>query len=133
MAKITIIRSARDYPHGAFMCNAKTFSEEGEAPKIHPKHGMIIQPSNKSQKAAYPQLAENLLDAMWAAIPAEKWSYLQVELNSTGNRCVDMASHLSLYAFVLSEYVDPEHPLLKIATLYEFSEFKKAVNALAKG
>jgi hypothetical protein len=70
---------------------------------------------------------------MEAATPAGlKEHVLQVRLDRS-YRYSEYQCEASLLAatFILSEYVDEDHPLVKIATLTNWGEFKAAVDALA--
>jgi hypothetical protein len=133
LLKHRFIFSEDDYPYGADGCDPKTGSPKGYPPKPNPADGMVIKPYTKIHKKEYPALAEKLVDAMERVIfdtPGGVHGFVDVELETFPCKYIDMASHLTLHTFILGEYVDSNHPLLKIATLSVFKDFKAAVNAL---
>jgi len=99
---------------------------------INPLIGTLMVPKSKPQKKLYPALAEKLMNAVDASIPREKRDFLRFPCTLKGPPLIHfaLAHQLSLCVFLLSEYVDADHPLVKIATLTDFDEFRAAVEAL---
>ena len=127
----TVITSSADYPYGSFASHPMTGSTNGYPPRIDPALGAIIEPTYELYDA-YPELARKLTKAMAAVTPAEKAALVDVDLRSASNATISSMYSLSMAAFILSEYVDRDHPLIKIATLTDFGEFKSAVDALSE-
>lgn len=130
-----IISSSEDYPHGAFDCHPMTGSTNGYPPKMNPALGEIYTPDDcactrEQCYVEYPALARRLAEAMNSAMPADTLAVLRLDMRTPSNDAASAAYSLSSAAFLLSEYVDAQHPLIKIATLATFDEFKAAVSAL---
>jgi hypothetical protein len=124
-----IITSSADYPHGSFDSHPMTGSTNGYPPRIDPALGAIIEPTDELYDA-YPRLAWKLTSAIAAVTPADKSALVNVDLRSGSNATISSMYYLSMAAFILSEYVDRDHPLIKIATLVDYNEFASAVDAL---
>lgn len=136
-----VLRKPSDYPrpgYDRFRLDV-VFLEGYLPPMPDPKNGNIFAPDKEatSQHRIYADRADTLMVHMEACIPAEAWEHIQLDRElkvpihgHTHDHWIAMAYHLNLVSFVLSEYVDAHHPLLKIATSPNFKAFKKAVDAL---
>lgn len=71
---------------------------------------------------------QRLTRAINVAIPDDTHALVKIE--SRTHAAMNAACDLCLAAFKLSEYIDPDHPLFKIALLEDWGEFKDAVLAL---
>jgi hypothetical protein len=110
----------------------------GFAPQIHPDLGVVIailgtEPDSK-RLSEYSQYVDKLVDAIRAAMPVGLEEHvIKVDYRSIGYTCFDQLTsrrNLQQATFVLSEYVDSNHLLVKIATLTDWDDFKAAVDAL---
>ena len=136
-----VIRKPFDYPfdgYDRYKFDVE-FLEGYQPPMLNPKKGTIFAPDKNAttQHGIYADRADTLMVHMEACIPAEAWEHIQLDRElkvpihrHTHDHWIAMAYHLSLVSFVLCEYVDANHPLLKIATSPNFKAFKKAVDAL---
>lgn len=129
------ITDSEEFPYGANGCGYGG-GTSGFPPLINPKLGKVIRPTTCARpedKSEYCEYACKLIVCMEAATPAGlKEHVLQVRLDRS-YRYSEYQCEASLLAatFILSEYVDEDHPLVKIATLTNWGEFKAAVDALA--
>jgi hypothetical protein len=110
---------------------------DGCPPDLKPELGKIFIPTPnwwgvpQKEIDEYPELAAKLYLATQQVIQARaSTNYPKFVLRSQPYDYMSRAASLSCAIYVLSEYIDPEHPLVKIATLKTFAEFKAAVNAL---
>jgi hypothetical protein len=124
----TVIASSKDYPYGA-VGESYTGSTNGFPPLLNPAIGKLFLPSEGDNYQVYPALAYKLSKAIDAAIPEGTGPILDITLRTASHAVIVAYNSLSCDAFVLGE-VDPEHPLLKIATLTDFDEFCAAFSGL---
>jgi hypothetical protein len=124
-----VIESFKDFPYGSYAVSY-TGSSNGFPPLLNPEQGEIFIPKTDYEYKAYFALANKLTGAINAAIPEEKHTLVQFDSRSPSDPVWIAVHGLSAAAFKLDYYVDPTHPLLKIATLENFSEFRAAVLAL---
>lgn len=124
----TIITSSKDYPYGA-LDESYTGSTEGYPPLMNPAIGELFFPTEEANHQVYTALASKLSEAIHKAIPEGTGPILNVWVRNYKHEMLVAYYRLSRSAFVLGE-VDPDHPLLKIATLKDFDEFCAAVSAL---
>jgi hypothetical protein len=126
-----MIRFSEQYPYGALFCHPRTDSINGYPPLVNPALGAIYIPTSvKSEYEEYPGLVKTLVQAMSRAIPGGMGAHLNIELRTPSNDTLNAAFDLSCTAFVLAEFVDEAHPLVKVATHVTFAEFKAAILAL---
>jgi hypothetical protein len=126
--KAMIFASYKDFPHGTYPSG----SDHGYPPKINPKIGEIFVPSKGqvTEFEEYPALAKKLTEAIEEATPAKLHKVLRTPMRSAGNAATEAAYSLSRAAFILSECVDKNHPLIETATLTTFADFKAAISQL---
>ena len=124
----TIIKGPADYPYGAFG-ESYTRSTNGYPPLLNPAIGTLFEPTDPDDYMIYTALAGKLEKAIIAAVPEGTGPILMLQLRSPSLNVKIASMYLCCAAFVLGE-VDPGHPLLKIATLTDFNEFRAAVEAL---
>ena len=107
-----------------------TGSSNGFPPLLDPSVGEIIVPgSSDYQYKMYAPLAKKLSRAMCKAVPV--FPMLQgCDMRTPSSASLSAVYDLSMAAFILAEYGDREHVLLKIATTESFAAFEKAVSAL---
>ena len=124
----TVIASSEDYPYGA-VGESYTGSTNGFPPLLNPAIGKLFEPSEGDNYKVYPALAYKLSKAIDATPPILTGPILDITLRTASHPVTVAYNRLSCSAFVLGE-VDPEHRLLKIATLTDFDDFCAAVSAL---
>jgi hypothetical protein len=107
-----------------------TGSSVGYPPLLDPSIGVIHVPgSSDYQHKVYTPLAIKLSHAMHKAVPV--FPKLQdCEMRTPSNATLSAMYDLSMAAFILAEFGDREHELLRIATMESFAEFERAVSAL---
>lgn len=125
-----VIASYKDFPYGSYTETTCDDSGNGFPPLLNPERGDIYTPKTETQYKAYPALANKLTLAINAVIPEETHALVQFESRSPSSLVLNEIYSLSNAAFKLDYYIDSDHPLLKIATLTDFYEFKAAVLAL---
>jgi len=126
-AQKTITKSSQ-YKYGA-LYGTYTGSTNGVPPKMNPEIGELFFPDESEKWHDYPTLASKLGKAIRAAVPEGTGPILNLQLRSASHVVNAAYNSLSCDAYVLGE-VDPEHPLLKIATLSSMVEFRAAVETL---
>ncbi len=123
-----VVTESSQYKYGA-LGGTYSGSTIGVPPKMNPEIGELFHPDESERWYDYPVLASKLGKAIRAAVPEGTGPILKLQLR-TASHVVDTAYNcLSCDAYVLGE-VDPEHPLLKVATLSSMVEFRAAVEAL---
>jgi len=138
MPSTAFIHGPHNYPHGWFEPDPKAKCSEGDpTPKLDPACGTLFMPEKdaKKQQKLYGAYAEKLMGHMDAKIPRTARNYIQLKRplklpTDSDTYWLAMAYQLSWTSFILCEYVDAFHPLLKIATAPNFKEFKKAIDQL---
>ena len=104
-----------------------TGSSVGYPPLLDPSIGEILVPGSSDK--LYTPLAIKLSHAMHKAVPV--FPRLQdCEMRTPSNATLSAMYDLSMAAFILAEFGDREHELLRIATMESFAEFERAVSAL---
>jgi hypothetical protein len=130
---VKIITCVEDYPYGAYDSHHVTNSMGGFPPMPDPELGEIFYPSkNPLEWDAYPALAFKLSDKIFTALSEYDGvnGSVQISLRTASSDVMVAACGLSSRVFLLSEYVNRDHALVKIAMLDNFAEFKQAVDAL---
>ena len=123
-----VVTESSQYKHGALF-ETYTGSTCGVPPKMNPEIGELFFPDESERWHDYPTLASKLGRAIRAAVPEGTGPILNIPLRSASHVVNAAYNRLSCDAYVLGE-VDPEHPLLKIATLSSMVEFRAAIEAL---
>ncbi len=125
-----VIASYKDFPYGSYTETTCDDSGNGFPPLLNPERGYIYTPQTQTQYKAYPALANKLTRAINAVIPEETHALVRFDSRTSSSAVLSGIYGLSNAAFKLDYYIDSNHPLLKIATLTDFYEFKAAVLAL---
>ena len=120
-----VVTESSQYKYGAL---GGTYSEStiGVPPMMNPKIGKLFYPDESERWYDYPTLASKLGKAIRAAVPEGTGPILNLQLRSASHAVDTAYNCLSCDAYVLGE-VDPEHPLLKVATSSSMVEFRAGV------
>jgi hypothetical protein len=137
MLVIQRITSSSQYPYGDVWGNPPG-SKEGYPPQIDPALGEIISMrfsaadklKTDERYDNYCLYVDELIEAMKAATPAHLADVVFIPNARTCTTEQESSfGSLSTAAFVLSEFVDRDHHLVKIATLSNWNDFKCAVRS----